>query len=96
MALKSLIFASLYIDCALAGIGEVVVNYNTGYVDGVPPPGNLASVQFTTPVAKTIAEILQLNVTAQGSPTRTIEPEKEQGACMEWSVNLIRFLRKGY
>lgn len=37
--------------CILEVVAEtdsVVVNYHTGYVDGVPLPGDLASLKFTT------------------------------------------------
>lgn len=62
---------------------DVVVDYSTGIVDGIPLPGDLASLDFKTPVGLAIAQILELNITAQGG-NNIIQISDFKNPCYKW------------
>jgi hypothetical protein len=62
---------------------DIVVDFNTGIVDGVPLPGDLADLNFTTDTGRTIAQILMLNITSQGG-TNVIDPSDQGHPCHKW------------
>lgn len=63
---------------------EILIDYNTGIVDGVPLPGDLANLVFSTEVGRTIAQILELNVSAQGSPKDVVDLNDVSHLCSKW------------
>lgn len=68
----------------VASTDSVIVNYHTGYVDGVPLPGDLNSLQFTTETGQTVAAILELNVTAQSLTNTVIRLDDTSNPCFKW------------
>lgn len=70
---------------------EILIDYNTGIVDGVPLPGDLASLVFSTDVGRTVAQILELNVTAQGSPIDVVDLDDLSHPCSKWYFNFSQF-----
>ena len=86
--MKSTFVSVFALSCSfgrvLAGVGEVVIDLLTGTVDGIPLPGDLADLQFTTDIGRTIASILQLQEPAQGSPTIVVDPNDSTAPCQKW------------
>ncbi|KAH8650970.1 heme peroxidase [Tricladium varicosporioides] len=80
-----LILLSCFIKQVYADVESITINYQTGYVDGVPLPGDLASLIFTTEIGRTIAQILELNISAQASSVNTIAPEDTTHPCQKWA-----------
>ncbi|KAH6669834.1 ligninase LG6 precursor [Halenospora varia] len=83
--LTILLLFSCYIKQVYTDVDGIIIDYQTGYVDGVPLPGDLASLVFTTDVGRTIAQILQLNISAQGSSVDTVDPEDTTHPCQKWA-----------
>jgi len=75
-----------YTALVLADSDNIVINFETGFVDGVPLPGDLAKLEFTTSVGREIAAILELNITAQGDSKTLIASEDKSHPCYKWSV----------
>lgn len=89
------LFAQLYLFLFVSVIvsadsDNIVINFGTGFVDGVPLPGDLASLVFTTDVGRTIAQILELNITAQGDSKTVISREDTSHPCYKWLVLSFR------
>lgn len=82
--LTILLLFSCYIKQVYTDVDGIIIDYQTGYVDGVPLPGDLASLVFTTDVGRTIAQILQLNISAQGSSVDTVDLEDTTHPCQKW------------
>lgn len=79
-----LLIFSCYIKQVYTDVDGIIIDFQTGYVDGVPLPGDLASLVFTTDVGRTIAQILQLNISAQGNSVDLIDPKDTTHPCHKW------------
>lgn len=62
---------------------DQTVDYALGLVDGIPLPGDLATLNFTTPVGLAIAQMLEINITAQADTT-VIDPSDTTNPCYIW------------
>jgi hypothetical protein len=79
--------ASLGTVLALQVNLEEPVNYTTGYVQGVPLPGDLyveGGVNFTTEIGQMIGSILELNNSGRDTSNATIAPDDTTNPCFIW------------
>jgi len=64
---------------------HIIIDYSTGFVDGFPLPGDLANNVFRNEIGRTIASILELNVTAMTlDKTTLISLDDTSNPCHKW------------
>lgn len=84
LQILSYLFFYIQISAAQFDDDSITINYQTGFVDGVPLPGDLSSLAFTTEVGHTIASILELNISARGDPESVIDANDVMNSCHKW------------